>query len=102
MADTLTGNAYNPIITAQQYPTIMGASGSVGTSDTTGTAEPIRIGVNPATGAIYTESTGGQAGTNVNIVTGTQQTLGTVGTVNGVGTLSNVGSVNTVTAVTTV
>ena len=36
---------------------------------------------------------GASAGTYVNIVTGTQQTLGTVGTVPGIGTITNLGSV---------
>lgn len=96
MADVPTGNAYNPIITAQQYPTAMLSSGTPGTSDVSGTAEPIRWSGNPATGAGYVEivnaaSVGG--GSNVNVVTGTQQTLGTVGTVLGVGNIGTLGSV---------
>lgn len=92
MADSPTGNPYNPIITQQQYPTVMLASGTVGTNDVSGTAEPIRWGGNPATGAGYVEVVGGVSvtgGSNVNVVSGTQQTLGTVGTVLGIGTITN-------------
>lgn len=93
MAEVPTGNPYNPIITAQQYPTMMGASGSVGTNDTTGTAEPVRVGVNPATGGVYVHTIGGGAS---DPASGTLNTLGTVGTVIGVGTVSNVGSITDV------
>ena len=38
---------------------IMGVVGTLGTSDTGGTAKVLPIGVNPATGAMYTEGAGG-------------------------------------------
>lgn len=64
---------------------LTGVSGSVGTNDVNGTSEIVRIGANPATGAMYVEVTAGGAGgggTFVNISTGSQQTLGTVANLN--------------------
>lgn len=92
MGTVRTDPPYVAAIDANQYPTMIGVSGTVGTSDTTGTAEIIRVGVNPATGAIYTEQLASDSGTTVNIASGTMQTLGTVGTVIGAGTLTNLGS----------
>ena len=51
---------------------IMGVEGTLGTSDTGGTAKVLPIGVNPATGAAYVEDLSGAGGTtNVQIVGGT-------------------------------
>ena len=72
-----------------QTPTIMGVIGTLGTADTRGTALPLPVGVRAATGALMVhisgtdvDVSGAASGTNVNIVTGTQQTLGTVGVIN--------------------
>lgn len=88
-----------------QVPSITGVEGTLGTTDTGGTARPMPIGVNPVTGAMYVQDLSGASGTTnvqivggtfnagtatVNVATGTQQTLGTVGTVIGVGTISNI------------
>lgn len=105
-------------------PTLTAVSGTAGTSDTTGTAEIVRVGANPATGAMYVQDLAGASGTttvqmvsgtlnvgtvvvssssggtNINVVTGTQQTLGTIGVLNN-GTLAQVTTVNTVSALTT-
>ena len=99
MADSPTGNPYNPIITAQQYPTTMLSSGSAGTNDTAGTAEPIRWGGDPATGAGYVSVIGGisvSGGSNVNVFTGTLNRvhdLGTVGSVISIGQVHNAGTI---------
>ena len=71
---------YNALQDASQFPSLLVASGTAGTSDTTGTAEPIRVGGNPATGAIYVQDLSGASGTtNVNVVGGSVTvTLGTV------------------------
>lgn len=58
MANPNTGNPYNAAITANKDASLIIVSGTAGTSDTTGTAETIRVGGNPATGAIYTEFAG--------------------------------------------
>ena len=106
MANPLTGNPYNAALDASKNPTLTVVTGTVGTADTSGTAEIIRVGGNPATGAIYVQDLSGASGTttvqmvsgtlnvgtvvvssssggtNVNVVTGTQQTLGTVANLN--------------------
>lgn len=100
MANPNTGNPYNAAVDANQYPTIVVVSGTAGTNDVAGTAEVIRVGGNPATGAIYVQDLAGASGTTniqgsvlvTSIAAGTQNTLGTVGTVIGVGTLTNLGS----------
>lgn len=66
-------------VDASQNSTIIGVQGTLGTSDTAGTAQTLPIAVDPATGAIYVNSVGGQAGTNVNINSAGIQT-GTLGT----------------------
>lgn len=72
-------------------------------SGTAGTAETKRITSSGTPGALdvhivgtAVDISGAAAGTNVNIVTGTQQTLGTVGTVSGIGTLTNIGSISNI------
>lgn len=40
-----------------RFPSLIGVSGTPGTSDTAGTAEIVKIGANPTTGALYVEST---------------------------------------------
>lgn len=87
---------------ANQHPSMTGVLGTLGTADTQGTALTLPVGVDPSTGAIYTieiGTSGGGGGSNVNIVTGTQQTLGTVGSVNGVAVVSALtnGSINILT-----
>lgn len=98
-----------------QVPTMMGVEGTLGTSDTGGTARPLPVAVNRDTGAMFVQDLSGATGTtNIqgsvqitggtfnagtvtsNVATGTQQTLGTVGTVNGVGTITNLGSITNI------
>src|SRR3990167_7260670 len=100
-----------------EVPTMMGVEGTLGTADTAGSANPLPIGVNPSTGAMYVQDLAGvggttnvqgsvtviggtlqagtftNLGTNVNVVSGTQQTLGTVGVLNN-GTLAQVTAVS--------
>lgn len=121
MADK-TANQHQAGQDASRFPGLIAHSGTAGTADTSGTAEIVRVGANPATGALYVQDLAGGAGTsnvvlvggtlnlgtvevsaqsggtNVNVVTGTQQTLGTVGIVNS-GTLGEVTLVPTVTTV---
>lgn len=102
----------------QQY-SIIGVIGTLGTSDTKGTALTLPVSVDAATGALNAVIVSGGAGgggSNVNVFTGTQQTLGTVGVLNAGtlnalasgtitgGTLQNLvsGTLGVVTAVTTV
>lgn len=81
-----TGNPYNAAIDAQQYPSLTAVSGTTGTADVNGTAEIVRVGVNPTTGALYVDtSTTPGGGAVVSVTSGTLQTLGTVGTINGIG-----------------
>lgn len=113
---------------ANQNYTALGVQGTLGTSDVAGTAPTVSFSGDPTTGAQYVynlgpagsvtlgnipggtlgsilgiggtvQVSGASAGTNVNIVTGTQQTLGTVGTVLGVGGVVQVnqatGTINT-------
>ena len=56
MAGPNTGNPYNAKVDAWGHPSITVVSGTVGTADTLGTAEQFRVGGNPATGAIYVDS----------------------------------------------
>lgn len=77
----------------QQF-TITGVIGTLGTADEAGTAKALPIGVNPSTGAVYVEDLSTSNGTNVNIVTGTinslpQVSIGTIPQVS-VGTLPTV------------
>lgn len=93
---------YNARQDANDFPTVTGVAGTIGTGAAIGTADIVNIGVNPATGAMYVEPTTASpmnSGTISTIVAGTLNTLGTVGTVEGVGTVSNLGSLNTVTTV---
>lgn len=117
MARALAGAGESSRVDANQQFSITGVQGTLGTSDVGGTALPAPIGVNPATGAMYVEPTvfaGGttniqgsvivtsgtilNTGTNVNVVTGTQQLLTTVsnltnGSINILsGTLLNTGT----------
>lgn len=106
---------------SNEVPSMMGVEGTLGTTDTGGTARNIPIGVNPATGAVYVQDLSGASGTtniqgsvqvtggtifvsnpgsNVNVVTGTvtevsfNRFLGTVGVVNS-GTINRVGNLGT-------
>ena len=121
MADK-TANQHQAAQDASRFPGLIAHSGTAGTADTSGTAEIVRVGANPTTGALYVQDLAGASGTsnvvlvggtlnlgtvevsaqsggtNVNVVTGTQQTLGTVGVVNS-GTLGQVTLVPTVTTV---
>ena len=63
MANPRTESPYSAAVDANQVPTNTFTSGTVGTSDTTGTAEVIRGGANPATGAQYVEILGIGGGT---------------------------------------
>ncbi len=103
-----------------QVSSLVVKQGQAGTSDTAGTSLTMGVSGNPDTGAMYVQDlsgatgttniqgsvqvTGGtlnavtltDVGTNVNIFSGTQQTLGTVGIVNGLntGTVTVVGNLN--------
>ena len=82
-----TATQHNAAIDAQKMPTTTFVSGTVGTADTTGTAEIVRGAANPTTGAQYVHILGtsvevGGGGSVVNIATGTLQTSG-LGTVVG-------------------
>lgn len=112
-------NQHNAALDSNDHPSLIGVSGTLGTSDTGGTAKIVRVSVNGSTGALFVQDLSGvsgttntlvvggtlnagtftSTGTNVNIVTGTQQTLGTVGVLNN-GTLAQVTTVNTVTDLT--
>jgi len=97
MAASRTEPPYNAAQDANDFPSLTAVSGTAGTADVSGTAEQIRIGGNPTTGALYVQDLAGAGGTNsVTVVSGTQQTLGTVGTVIGLGTATNLGSVTNV------
>ena len=51
---------------------LIGHSGTLGTADTTGTAEVVRVGANPLTGALYVQDLAGASGTTtVQMVSGT-------------------------------
>ena len=92
-------------IDGNQQFSIVGVSGTLGTSDTGGTADTVPVGANPATGAMYVQDLSGASGTTtVQMVSGTLN-VGTVvipsGTIN-VGTFTNLGSnVNVVTGTVT-
>lgn len=62
---------------ANQVPSILGVEGTLGTADTAGTAHPLPIGVNPATGALYVQDLGTSSGT-VNVIGGTIAQVTTV------------------------
>lgn len=86
---------------ANQQFSLIGVQGTLGTSDTGGTAPTVPLGADAATGALYVynlgaSGTGGGGGSNVNIITGTIQSSGTT---TGIGVLSNLtnGSVNILT-----
>lgn len=111
MANPLTGNPYNPIYTAQQTPTTMISSGSVGTSDTSGTAEPIRWGGDPTSGAGYvkilgsvqTDTTPALLGTSYHIRGTTGAAVwGTIIAASGAGTKQYVSNVDIVVTAGTV
>lgn len=65
---------------ANQQPSLVLVSGTLGTSDTGGTALTMPAAGNPVTGALYVEQIGAASsgGTNVNIISGTQQVAGTI------------------------
>lgn len=74
MGTTRTETPYVAKLDANQYPTLLGVSGTVGTADVNGTAEVIRIGADPATGALYVNNigaAGGGGGTVVQVAAGT-------------------------------
>lgn len=79
----------------QQF-TLIGVQGTLGTADVTGSAATVSLGANPATGALYVETT--NAGAASNPTGGTLNMLGTVGNLNNgsvnilTGTLQNSGS----------
>ena len=63
---------------ASRFPSMTGVSGTMGTADTTGTAEVVRIGANPTTGALYVQDLAGASGTTtVQMISGTLN-VGTV------------------------
>ena len=92
-----TGHPYNAAIDSNKHPSLTVVSGTAGTADTSGTAEQFRVGGNPTTGAIYTQSVGASA---ADPTSGTLNTIGTIGTVIGVGTVTNLGALTTVSSLT--
>lgn len=80
-----------------QVPTMMGVVGTLGTSDLAGTANPLPIGVNPTTGAMYVQDLSGASGTsNVSVLNGTidrVHSVGTLGSVISIGQLHNAGTI---------
>ena len=98
----LTGGTLD-LISALALGTVTGVDANAAAQ----TANPVGVGGTDSGGTIRTvlvdaagamAVSGASAGTNVNIVTGTQQTLGTVGVVDNIvtGTLAEVGSIGTV------
>lgn len=81
MANPNPKNPYNAALDANQYPTTTFVSGSVGTSDTGGTAEVIRGAADPATGAQYVYNLGPAGSTtvapNLPVIAGTPADPGT-------------------------
>jgi hypothetical protein len=64
-----------------QNASLIGVIGTLGTADQQGTALTLPYGIDPTTGAMYTIELGtasGGGGSNVNIITGTQQVAGTI------------------------
>lgn len=59
MANPRTGRAYQAVEDANKNSSILFVSGTVGSSDVNGTAEVVRGGANPNTGAQYVETLGG-------------------------------------------
>lgn len=53
MASPNPKNPYNAALDANQYPSLTVVSGTAGTADLAGTAEVIRVGGDPSSGAIY-------------------------------------------------
>lgn len=107
----LYGYPYVADVDANGRPSLIAVSGTAGTADTTGTAEIIRLGANPVTGALYVEDMSGASGTsNVKIVAGTLPEVGNLakgtvtalasGTITG-GTLGNLNA-GTITSVANV
>jgi hypothetical protein len=96
------GSAPNwPHQSANNTYSILGVIGTLGTADTTGTALTVPIAVDPLTGAQYVSIIGttanGTSQLNVNVLTGTQQTLGTVNVVQNAGTIQG-GTLNVLAA----
>src|SRR3989304_1610124 len=88
-----TDTQHNAAIDANKYPTLTVTSGTPGTADTTGTADIVRVGGNPATGAMYVQDLSGASGTtNVSVVNGTINRLHDAGTL---GSIANVGVIHT-------
>lgn len=93
---------YVPHITGETAA-LMGVEGTLGTSDTSGTARVLPIGMNPTTGALYVQDLAGASGTsNVSVVNGTMTEVsnlakGTITRVEGgtVGLITRVGNVGT-------
>ena len=73
-----------------QVPSLMGVEGTLGTSDTGGTARNIPVGANPATGALYVQDLAGASGTTtVQMVSGTLN-VGTVTMALNTGTITTI------------
>lgn len=99
MAASNTGHPYNAKQDSNDFPSLTAVSGTAGTADVNGTAEQIRVGANPTTGALYVQDLAGGAGTT-NVQGSVQLTGGTLnlGTV----TLTDAGTnVNLVTGTIT-
>ena len=79
---------------ASRFPSVTGVSGTMGTADTTGTAEVVRIGANPTTGALYVQDLAGASGTTNVLVVGGTLNAGTVtvGSIGNVGVIHNAGT----------
>lgn len=87
-----TAREHNAAQDTNDFPTLTAVSGTVGTADTAGTAEIVRIGADPSTGALYVNDLSSDGGTNVNITTGTVNRVHDIGTL---GSIANVGAVHT-------
>src|SRR3990167_10750429 len=100
-----TGNPYNAAIDSNKNASLTAVTGTVGTADTGGTAEQIRVSANPATGALYVQDLSGASGTTN--VTGTVVvcSISNVGQVHNAGTLAtganNIGDVDIATGTVT-
>lgn len=76
-----TATEHNAAIDALKVPTLTVVTGNAGTSDTSGTAEVMRVGGQPSVGAVNVHVTGGT------VVSGAEVTVGTIERVNTIGTL---------------
>src|SRR3990167_8049750 len=82
-AGTILTPPYTSHFDGNQVPTIMGVEGTMGTADTSGTARPLPVGVDPSTGAVYVYNLGPAGSVSLGDTPG--GTLDEVGTILGIG-----------------